>query len=109
MTYRVFSVLVAVLALALLAAAPTLAQNQAQQTGTHEGTVVKAGDNKLTMTDKAGKNEHSHDVAKDAKITCDGKDCKLDDLKRGYPVKVTVEKRDNKPMATKIEARKSGN
>jgi hypothetical protein len=65
---------------------------------TAEGTVVKAGDGKLTIQDK-DKKEHSCEVAKDAKITCDGKVCKLDDLKKGVKVKVTV--KDKK--ATKIE------
>ena len=63
-----------------------------------EGTVVKAADGKLTIQDK-DKKEHSCEVAKDAKITCDGKACKLDDLKKGVKVKVTV--KDKK--ATKIE------
>ena len=65
---------------------------------TAEGTVVKAADGKLTIQDK-DKKEHSCEVAKDAKITCDGKACKLDDLKKGVKVKVTV--KDKK--ATKIE------
>jgi biopolymer transport protein ExbD len=66
---------------------------------TAEGTVVKAGDGKLTIEDKDSK-EHSCSVAKDAKITCDGKECKLDDLKKGVKVKVTLAKK----MATRIEA-----
>ena len=103
MTYRVLPLFVAVLALALLAGTPALAQDRE---GTHEGTVVKASDGKLTMTDRDGKKEHSHDVPRDAKITCDGKDCKLEDLKSGYQVKVTMEKKDNKLQVTKIEAKK---
>ena len=69
---------------------------------THDGKVVSAGKNKITMTDKDGKNEHSHDVAPDAKITCDGKECKLEDLKPGTAVTVTL--KDEK-TASKIEAR----
>ena len=68
---------------------------------TAEGTVVKAGDGKLTIEDK-DKKEHSCDVAKDAKITCDGKECKLADLKKGFKVKVTIDK--DKKVATKIDA-----
>lgn len=64
-----------------------------------EGTVVKIADGKLTIEDK-DKKEHTCEVAKDAKITCNGKECKLDDLKKGVKVKVTVT--DKK--ATKIEA-----
>ena len=95
----------ATVALALLATTPVVAQDKAT---THEGIVVKAGDGKLTMTDKDGKKEHSHEVARDAKIICDGKECKLDDLKKGFTVKVTTDKKDGKEMATRIEAKKGG-
>ncbi len=87
---RVLS-LVLVFGLFLWLGAPLLAADTA------EGA-VKAGDGKLTIQDK-DKKEHSCTVAKDAKITCDGKECKLEDLKAGVKVKVTV---DNK-VATKIE------
>jgi len=71
---------------------------------THEGKVVKAADGKLTMTDKKGENKHTHDVAANAKISCDGKACKLEDLKEGVLVRVTTDD-DNNNRATKIEAR----
>ena len=100
---RTLPLLVVALVFVFLAGAPVLADDAK----THEGVVVKAADGKLTMTDKDGKNEHSHDVAKDATITCGGKECKLEDLKRGYSVKVTTEKKDDKVWATKIVARKS--
>lgn len=70
---------------------------------THEGKVVKAGDGKLTMTDKKGENKHTHDVAANAKITCDGKACKLEELKEGTFIRVTTDDENNK-RATKIEA-----
>ena len=80
-----------VAALILSAAAGTSAWGKADEKGTtHMGVVVSAGEGKLTMTDKDGKNEHTHDVAADAKISCNGKDCKLGDLKKGTAVKVTV-------------------
>jgi hypothetical protein len=62
----------------------------------HEGKVVsvtegKGGaDGKLVMTDKDGKNEHSHAIASTVKITLDGKDAKLTDLKKGDVIKVTT-------------------
>jgi hypothetical protein len=59
----------------------------------------------LVMTLKDGTKEHSHEVAKDAKITCDGKDCKLEDLKKGFMVKVTTDKKDGKELAVRIEAK----
>jgi biopolymer transport protein ExbD len=93
MLARMF-VFFAVCALAMLVAAPVLAADAPV-----EGNVVKAADGKLTITDK-DKKEHSCTVDKDAKITCDGKECKLADLKKGVKVKVTVEK----DKAVKIEA-----
>ena len=39
----------------------------------------------MTIEGKDAK-EHTCDVAKDAKITCDGKECKLGDLKKGVKV-----------------------
>lgn len=74
--------------------------------GTHEGKVVKAGGGKLTMTDKDGKNEHTHTIGADAKITMDGKDAKLEDLKAGSAVTVTTEKKGDKVVVTKVEGKK---
>ena len=98
MSYRVLPLFVAALALVLLAGAPVLA---ADKDNTHEGVVVKAGEHKLTMTDKDGKNAHTHDVDKDAKISCDGKDCKLTDLKTGLKILVTT---DDTNRAIRIQA-----
>jgi hypothetical protein len=97
MLHRVLSLL-AVLALVCLVGGPVLAAD-----ATVDGTVVKAGDSKLTIADK-DKKEHSCTVAKDARISCDGKECKLEDLKKGVKVMVTLEGTGEKAMATKIEA-----
>ena len=75
--------------------------------GTHEGTVVKAEDGKLTMTAKDNKTKHTHDIGPTAMITLDGKEAKLADLRAGFPVKVTIEKKGQENVVTKIEARKS--
>jgi hypothetical protein len=99
MLHRVLSLL-AVPALVCMLGAPALAADEA----THDGLMVKAGDGKLTMTDKEGKKEHTHNVAKDAKISCDGKECKLGDLKKGVKVSVTTEGKGELATATKIEA-----
>jgi hypothetical protein len=69
----------------------------------HEGKIVKAEKGQLTMTDKDGKNEHTHFIPADATLTCDGKQCKLEDLKAGYSVKVTT-KGDAAQTVTKVEA-----
>lgn len=55
-----------------------------------QGTVVKAGDGKLTMTVKDGKNEQVISVSNHAKITLNGKTAKLDNLKAGFKVEVTI-------------------
>jgi hypothetical protein len=72
----------------------------------HEGIVVKAGNDKLTMSDADGKNEYTHNVTRTTVITCNGKECKLDDLKKGYTVKVTAT--DDQREAIKIEAKSQG-
>jgi len=71
------------------------------------GTVSTTAEGKLTITDKDGK-DHALMVAKDAKIQCDGKDCKLDDLKKGTTVTATVKKDGDNMVATAIDARSSG-
>lgn len=86
MLSRILPLCFAVLALAILASQPVLAADEE----THEGLVVKAGGAKLTMTMKGEEKEHTHAVAKDAKITLDGKAVKLEDLKKGYHVEVTM-------------------
>ena len=68
----------------------------------HEVTVVKAGDGKITLTFKGDEKKHDHDVAKDAEITLDGKKAELEDLKEGFPAKVTL---DDKFLVHKIEAK----
>lgn len=97
-----------VLALAVAAlvvwSVPAFADDE--KPGTHEGKVVKAEAGKLTMTDNDGKKEHTHTVPADAKVTCDGKECKVEELKAGSTVKVTTEKKGDKVVVTKIEAKK---
>ena len=75
--------------------------------GTHEGKVVKAESGKLTISDKEGKNEQTLAITDDTKVTCDGKPCKVEDLKAGYPVKVKVEKKEDKLQVVSVDARKA--
>jgi hypothetical protein len=98
---RLFAMGFAVLAVALFLAMPTMVI--AADEDTHDGKIVSAGNSKLTMTDKDGKNEMTHTVGADAVITLDGKEVKLDDLKAGFAVKVTT-KKGEKNVAIKIEA-----
>ena len=69
---------------------------------THDGKVVSISGNKLVMSGHDGK-EHSHTVAADAKVCCDGTACKAQDLKVGSQIRVTT-KTDDKHVATKIES-----
>lgn len=71
----------------------------------HEGKVVEANNNKLTMTNMDGSNKHTHDVASDAKITREGKTAKLEDLKKGDTVDVLLGDRGGKEMAIELAAR----
>jgi hypothetical protein len=97
------SLVLVALAVAVFACQPLLADDK--DVTTHEGKIVSAGDGKLTMTDKNGANRHTHNVPAAAKITCDGKECKLEDLKEGFWVKVTT-RNDAQRTVTKIEAKK---
>ena len=87
---RLLFACVAALALTVLTTSTAWAKKAEDKGDIHSGFVVSAGGGKLTMSDKDGKGEHAHDVAKDAKISCNGKDCKLEDLKKGTAVKVTM-------------------
>lgn len=70
----------------------------------HQGKVVSAGDGKLTMTTLEGENQHTHEVAADAVVTCDGNPCGLADVKAGNVVTVTLDQKDEAMVVTKIEA-----
>ena len=73
-------------------------------TKTHDGKVVSMVGDKLTTTCNEGK-EHCHTMAKDAKVTCDGKASKAADLKAGIThVRVTTNKGDDKTVATAIDS-----
>lgn len=71
---------------------------------THHGKVVSVAGDKLTTTCNEGK-QHSHTMAKDAKVTCDGQASKAGDLKPGTHVRVTTHK-DDKSVATAVESGK---
>ena len=68
----------------------------------HDGIFVSIVDHKLTMTNPKGK-EHTHMLAADATMTCDGMACKIDQLKAGMKIRVTTEK-DEAGKATHVEA-----
>jgi hypothetical protein len=66
-----------------------------------EGKVVSITGNKLVMKNKEGV-AYSHTLATDAKLICDGKAFKADDLKAGTEICVTT-KKDNRNVVTGIE------
>jgi len=70
---------------------------------THEGKIVRIEGNKLVMMGKDDKNEHTHTITADAKVVCDGKECKLSDLKKDQTVRVTTKEGDP-TQAVRIEA-----
>ena len=69
---------------------------------THDGKFISITDNKLVMTNSKGK-EHSHTLAADATMTCDGMVCKAEQLKAGMKIRVTTEKGEA-GLATHVEA-----
>jgi len=99
MRQRVLAIWFALVALALFVSAPALAAD------THKGKVVEAGSGKLTMTDSKGEHQHTHEVSTDVTITCGGKKCGLEDLKAGRTVTVTMEKKGDTPVVTKIKTK----
>jgi len=62
-----------------------------QKTKTHDGVVVSATAGKLMMTDKDGKNEHTHEVTLVAKVTLNGQPVQLAQLMKGDMVSVTLD------------------
>lgn len=60
----------------------------------HEGEIVSVSGNQITSTCVEG-DEHHHTLATDSKVTCDGKQSKLDDFKVGTPVRVTTSTDDD--------------
>ncbi len=101
MMYRMLSLAALALALAMFLVAPALADKEADAV-THDGKVVSVTADKLIMTGKNG-NEHTHTIAADAKLSCDGKVCQREDLKPGMKIRVTTKQAD-KEVATRIEA-----
>jgi hypothetical protein len=75
----------------------------ADDKNTHEGKIVRIEGNKIVMADKDGKNEHTHTLAIDARVMCDGKECKLTDLKKDQQVRVTTKEGDP-TQAVRVEA-----
>jgi hypothetical protein len=96
--YRNLSLLLAIVAWLV----PALALAQADMT--YEGMVVSAGEGKIGILTKTGENR-AFAVAKDAKITIDGKPATLDKVNNGHTAKITTKKTGDLEMAVVIEAK----
>ena len=102
MTHRIATASLLAAAVAFWAGGAS-ARAQEKKDHIHEGHVVKVADGKLTMVG-GDKKEVTHPVPKEAKVTIDGKDTKLEDLKPHTQVKVTMKEEGGKHVVTKIEA-----
>jgi len=69
---------------------------------THDGKLVSMTGNTFVMTDENGK-KHSHTLMTNAKVTCDGKPCKMGTLKAGMKIRVTTRK-NHQDTVIQIEA-----
>jgi hypothetical protein len=69
----------------------------------HDGQVVSITSDELVMTNSEGKEKHTHALTTGIKVTCDGKVCKVLDLKAGMRIRVTTENAEPHG-ATRIEA-----
>ncbi len=87
--FRMLSRVLVVFAVAMLIALPAVAADRS-----HDGTVVTAGNGKLIMTGKDNK-EHSHNIGPSVKITINGKEAKLQDLKGGQRITVGTDEDGN--------------
>ena len=84
------------------AAAQAAAARSEDATSTSEGKVLSVIDNKLMMRNLEGK-EHSHILAKDVLLTCDGAICTADSLRTGNRIRVTT-MQNNRNIAICIES-----
>lgn len=69
----------------------------------HMGKLVSLSGNILTMTDCDGTHEHTHTMAPDAKVFCDGVACRPEDLQEGSTIRVMTRPNDMR-VATQIES-----
>ena len=103
MRFTVVTMGVAALAVGMLAARVE-AKSPKVDHPSHSGTFVSAGGGKLLMTGRNGK-EHTHPVAKDVKVTIDGKPAAYAGLKKGMQISVTTDKSGNATAIATVTAR----
>ena len=81
-----------------------LAATQAWAAAVHKGQGKSVGENKISILDKNGEAE-TFVLAKNAKITHDGKPAQLSDLDNGDTAKITTDVVDGKEVAVAIDAK----
>jgi hypothetical protein len=106
---RVLSLVLVAAALAMflgtaVADQPRAGDRQQVAGDIHEGKFVSMSGNQFTMSDDKGV-QHKHTLAANGKVTLDGKDSSLQDLKAGMRIKVTTAPNDLK-TATRIDAQR---
>ncbi|HQX48673.1 MAG TPA: hypothetical protein PLY87_09125 [Planctomycetaceae bacterium] len=99
MKYQMMSL--GTIAVALFAGGVAASAAEQGKETTHDGAIVTISSTELVMKGKDGK-EHTHAIATDAKMTLDGKACKVEDLKAKTKIRVTVLSGDPKAV-THIE------
>jgi hypothetical protein len=67
----------------------TTFENLEARPGTHNGRIITITGDRI-VTKAAGEAEHSSLVARNVRVTRDGRPCRVDDLKLGVSVRVTV-------------------
>src|SRR5262245_24817541 len=81
----------------------------AVSTEVQEGLVVGAGNNSISMTDIYGENARSFEVAPNARIILDGTPAKLNELKMGDHVVLTLRQQDRRnKVVLRITAHSAG-
>jgi hypothetical protein len=103
MKFAVVTLSVAVMAMGMLLVSPASAKAHKANHLSHTGTFVSASNGKLVMTGHNGK-EHTHAMAKDAKIMIDGKAGALTGLKKGANISVTMDKTGNVTAVSTLPA-----
>jgi hypothetical protein len=99
---RTLPLLFAVLAVALASSRSAIAEEKS-----HDGIIVSVTADKLTMTMSDGSKEHSHDLTKEVTITLDDKPAKIDDLKKGFHVTVTLDGKKVTKLAAHSKVKKT--
>ena len=77
------------------------------EVGTFVGKVVKVEAGELTMTDNRGGDAFTLPVPDEAEVTYDRKNYKLTDLEVGAPIEVTIEKKGDEAVVTKVAVTKA--